>query len=242
MEAGLARNPPVAEAAIYRLSRYLQSVVRLDSDGVPTVLSSEIGGLSGVSAEQVRKDFSHFGQFGRPGVGYSVPDLRRRLARILRLDQEQHVVIVGAGHLGAALVAYPEFAHRRFRIVAVIDSDRTKVGTTVGRHRVRDVDELPGISRLLHVDIGVIAVPAESAQDAANAIVEAKITAILNFASVRLRVPANVVVKTVDLNRELEWLAFFLPAFWPGHAIHDTSVSMLSSTTAPRSLSEARTG
>ena len=208
----MARNPPVAQATIYRLSRYLRSVQRLDRGGVSTVLSSEIGGLSGVNAAQVRKDFSQFGQFGRRGVGYSVPELRRHLTRILHADEEQHVVIVGMGHLGAALAAYPEFGQRGFNIVALFDNDPSKISITLAGHHVRDVQELPALNTSLHVDIGVIAVPPRSAQAVADRMVEANITAILNFAPVTLRVPDRVVVKNVDVTRELELLAYFLPA------------------------------
>ena len=214
MEVAAAQNPPVAQAAIYRLSRYLESVVALDEGGASTVLSSEIGSRSGVTAEQVRKDLSHFGQFGRPGVGYSVSELRRELARILRVDVQQHVVIVGAGHLAEALMAYPEFRQGRFSIVGVFDSDPGKTGTTVAGHRVQGLDELPAVSALSHVDIGVIAVPAREAQAVADQMVQASITAVLNFAPVTLRVPEGVVVKNVDLTRELEWLAYSVPASW----------------------------
>jgi len=208
----MRRNPQVAEATVYRLSRYLQSVQRLDADAVGTVSSSEIGRLSGVSAAQVRKDFSYFGGFGRPGVGYSVSELRQHLARILRVDREQRIVIVGIGHLGAALAAYPGFQQRGFRIVGLFDSDPTKIGITLAGHRVRDVEELPALVEPLKVSIGAIAVPARSAQAVADKMVAGKVAAILNFAPVMLEVREDVVVKNVDVTRELECLAYYLPA------------------------------
>jgi redox-sensing transcriptional repressor len=207
----MRRNPQVAEATVYRLSRYLQSLQRLDADAVGTVSSSEIGRLSGVGAAQVRKDFSYFGEFGRPGVGYSVPELRQHLARILRVDRQQRVVIVGVGHLGAALAAYPGFEQRGFRIVGLFDNDPAKIGATIAGHRVRDMAELPAVIGPLGVSIGVIAVPARSAQAVADKMVAGRVAAILNFAPVMLQVRQDVVVKNVDVTRELECLAYYLP-------------------------------
>jgi redox-sensing transcriptional repressor len=208
----MARNPQVAEATVYRLSRYLQCVERLEAEAVSTVSSSEIGRLCGVSADQVRKDFSYFGEFGRPGVGYSVPELSQHLARILRVDRQQRIIIVGVGHLGAALAAYPGFERRGFRIVGLFDNDPTKIGTSLAGHYIRDVEELPTATAALDVSIGVIAVPGRAAQAVADRMVAAKITCILNFAPVMLAVPDGAVVKNVDVTRELQWLAYFLPA------------------------------
>ncbi|MGD8238222.1 MAG: redox-sensing transcriptional repressor Rex [Armatimonadota bacterium] len=208
----MERNPQVAEAAVYRLSRYLQCVQRLERDAANTVSSSEIGRLCGVSADQVRKDFSYFGEFGRPGVGYSVAELSQHLARILRVDRQQRIVIVGVGHLGAALAAYPGFERRGFRVVGLFDSDPDKIGAVLAGHIVGDVDELATRIDGLNANIGVIAVPRRGAQAVADRMVAAKIGCILNFAPVMLSVPDGVVVKNVDVTRELQWLAYFLPA------------------------------
>ncbi|MFQ5809903.1 MAG: redox-sensing transcriptional repressor Rex [Armatimonadota bacterium] len=208
----MGRNPQVAEATVYRLSRYLQCIERLEADAVNTVSSSEIGRLCGVSADQVRKDFSYFGEFGRPGVGYGVAELNRQLARILRVDRQQRIIIVGVGHLGAALAAYPGFERRGFRVVGLFDSDPDKIGTTMAGHRVGDVDELSTAIDGLNVTIGVIAVPRRGAQAVADKMVAASIGCILNFAPVMLSVPDGIVVKNVDVTRELQWLAYFLPA------------------------------
>ncbi len=206
------RNPQVAEAAVYRLSRYLQCVERLEGDDVSTVSSSEIGELCGVSADQVRKDFSYFGEFGRPGVGYSVPELGQQLARILRVDRQQRILIVGVGHLGAALAAYPGFETRGFRIVGLFDSDPEKTGTELAGHSVRGLDEMAAVKESENVNIGVIAVPRRAAQGVADKMVDAGIGCILNFAPIMLKVPEDVIVKNVDVTRELQWLAYFLPA------------------------------
>jgi redox-sensing transcriptional repressor len=208
----MPRNPQVAEATVYRLSRYLLCIQRLETDEVSTVSSSEIGELCGVSADQVRKDFSYFGEFGRPGVGYSVPDLSQQLARILRVDRKQRIIIVGVGHLGAALAAYPGFERRGFRIVGLFDGDPDKVGTDTAGHTVQDLDGLPAAKESLNVSIGVIAVPGRAAQAVADKLAAAGISCILNFAPVILKVPEGVIVKNVDVTRELQWLAYFLPA------------------------------
>ena len=208
----MGRNPHVAEATVYRLSRYLQCIQRLEADAVSTVSSSEIGRLCGVSADQVRKDFSYFGEFGRPGVGYSVPELGQHLARILRVDRQQRIIIVGVGHLGAALAAYPGFERRGFRVVGLFDNDPEKIGTMIAGHRVAALADLPALKDSLNVSIGVVAVPGRAAQDVADKLVAAEITCILNFAPVTLEASDGVVVKNVDVTRELQWLAYFLPA------------------------------
>jgi len=135
-------NPQVPEPTVLRLSVYLRVLSRLEAEETDRASSATIGVRAGVRPEQVRKDLSYFGEFGRPGLGYSVPELRRHLARILRADRELRVVLLGVGRLGSALLGYPGFAERGFQVVGAFDSDPEKVGVRIGPHVVMDVQHL----------------------------------------------------------------------------------------------------
>jgi redox-sensing transcriptional repressor len=164
-----------------------------------------------VSPDQVRKDLSYFGEFGRPGVGYDVEQLRLQLARIMRLDRTQCAVLVGAGSLGSALARYPGFAQQGFRIAAAFDVDPNRVGTRVGEVEVEHVDRLAQRIGELGASIGVIAVPRAACQRVASTMAAAGVRAILNFAPAKLEAPPGVMVRSVDLARELECLSYYLP-------------------------------
>ncbi len=204
-------NPSVPEAAVSRLAAYLRILNGLASSGADHVSSADIGSLVGVSPDQVRKDLSHFGEFGRPGVGYDLKDLRDELARIMRLDRVQVAVLAGAGSLGSALVRYGGFAQHGFRIAAVFDIDPSRVGARLGNCTVEHLSRLPDRVAELGAAIGIIAVPGSAGQSVAALMEEAGIKAILNFAPVKVKVNNSVKVRSVDLGRELECLAYYLP-------------------------------
>jgi redox-sensing transcriptional repressor len=193
-----------------RMATYLACLQELDARGVETVSSAEIEKLTDVNAAQFRKDLSYFGEFGRPGIGYSVPELARRISRILKVDREQPVLLVGAGNLGSALVGYPSLSREHFRIAAVFDNNPSKIGRRLWDHEIRDIATLPEVNREIGARLGIIAVPASAAQSVAELMVGAGITAILNFAPVSLKVPQGVVVRNVDFVQEMAVLSYHL--------------------------------
>jgi redox-sensing transcriptional repressor len=198
----------IPEATVARLPVYLRILYDLAADRVASVSSERLAELAGVNAAKVRKDLSYLGSYGTRGVGYEVDYLTYQMSRELGLTHDWPVVIVGAGNLGQALANYAGFDERGFPVAAVVDIDPEKVGTTIGQVQIRHTDEL---SELLGVGgcIGVIATPAAAAQDAADRLVGAGVTAILNFAPVVLTVPRGVTVRKVDLAVELQILSFY---------------------------------
>ena len=201
----------ISELTTNRLSLYLRFLTELEEKDVKTVSSKVLAGQFGFNAALIRKDLAHFGDLGVRGVGYVVKDLRRKLHTILGLDRNHRVVIMGAGNLGLALADYPGFRREGFRIVALFDTLHDKVGQ-LSRSGVRiyDIRELRRVARRESITIAVIAVPAASAPQVANAVVQAGIKAVLNFSPGALRVPDDVKLKSVDLTVSLESLSFYL--------------------------------
>src|SRR2546423_12946310 len=203
------RGRPIPEATVGRLPVYLRALVEMAEQGSGTVSSEELAEAAGVNSAKVRKDLSHLGTYGTRGVGYDVAYLIHQIRRELGLTQHWPVVIVGVGNLGQALANYRGFGERGFRVVALADADRGKVGERVNGVVVRHVDDLPEIVRNEDVAIGVICTPAPVAQEVAERMVEAGIRSILNFAPSVISVPAGVSVRKVDLSIELQILAFY---------------------------------
>ena len=201
----------ISELTTNRLSLYLRFLNELEGQGVKTVSSKVLADQFGLNAALIRKDLSNFGDFGVRGVGYVVENLRRELRSILGLDRRLNVAIIGAGNLGLALADYPGFRQEGFRIVALFDNVREKVGQ-VSRSGVTiyGIRDLKRVARREGITIAVIAVPAFSAQDVVTTVVQAGIRAVLNFSPGTLRVPSHVKLKSVDLTVSLESLSFFL--------------------------------
>ena len=174
-----------------------------------TISSERLAEMAGVNAAKVRKDLSYLGSYGTRGVGSDVEYLLFQINRVLGLTQDWPVVIVGVGNLGHALANYRGFSARGFRIVALVDTDRSKVGERVSGLTVRGLDELPAISAQDRIAIGIIATPAPAAQDVADRLVEAGVRSILNFAPAVISVPSGVSLRKVDLSIELQILAFY---------------------------------
>ena len=204
--------PPedVSHLALNRLSVYLRSLRLLEEQGLATISSKEMAQRFHLSAAQIRKDLAQFGDFGIRGVGYEVPELRRRLEGLLGLDRSHSAVLIGAGNIGKALARFPGFRGGSFSIQAIFDNDPEKIGLWVHDLEVRHSDELEEVVSRTGAKIGILAVPAETAQDNLDTLAEAGIQAVLNFAPVQLAVPPGVRVKTVDLTIFLEELAYFL--------------------------------
>ncbi len=198
----------IPESTVRRLSHYLRSLEDLGTEEGHTVSSEELAQRGQTTAAQVRKDLSHFGSFGKRGLGYRVDELRVRLRQILGVDRTWRVALVGAGRIGSALFAYPDFNVRGYDVVAVFDNDPAKVGRRWGDVTIRDVRELETVIRDTGVELAILAVPGPAAQDLAERAVKAGVKGILNFAPIRLRVPSHVPVEDVSLVMELEALSF----------------------------------
>src|SRR5215217_5867214 len=180
----------------------------LAEGGIRTCSSEDLATAAGVNSAKLRKDLSYLGSYGTRGVGYDVEYLRYQIAREIGVTQEWPVVIVGIGNLGHALANYAGFRSRGFRVVALLDADPERVDEQVGGIDVRPFTELERIAQDHGVSIGVIATPAEAAQDVCDRLVGVGITSILNFAPVVLEVPDGVDVRKVDLSIELQILAY----------------------------------
>src|SRR5215510_8953323 len=202
------RTRRIPEATVARLPVYLQLLVEQAELGIDSISSDGLAELAGVNAAKVRKDLSYLGSYGTRGVGYEVDYLVYQIRRELGLEHEWPVVIVGAGNLGRALAGYGGFNERGFPVAGIVDIDPAKVGTIVGGARVRPLADLGQIVSSKGVSIGVVATPPSAAQDAADRLVKAGATSILNFAPVVLAVPVGVTVRKVDLAVELQILSY----------------------------------
>jgi redox-sensing transcriptional repressor len=200
----------IAESTVRRLSAYLRFLEESAQRGADTISSEELARRGGTTSAQVRKDLSFFGSFGKRGLGYSVPELIASLREILGLQREWKVIIVGAGKIGMALGQYEGFEERGFIVTAVYDTDPRKIGTRWGGTQVHDMAQAESEIARDKPDIAVLAVPAREAQSAADRLVRAGVTAILNFAPTQLQVPPEVSVRNVNMAMELEGLSFIL--------------------------------
>ncbi len=202
---------PISEMTTGRLSVYLRCLTYLEQAEQTTVSSQELAEKFHLNSAQIRKDLACFGEFGTRGVGYNVSHLKQQLVRTLGIDRKRNVLIVGAGNLGMALADYHGFNHTGFEIVALLDIDPEKIGrASRSGIPVLPYKRLPDVVRENAVEIGVIAVTPESAQDVHDDLVDAGILAVLNFAPVQIRTQHRVKVKTVDLRINLESLSFYL--------------------------------
>ena len=206
----MAREPRIPLPALERLATYVRSLIDLQQAGEETVSSRQMEELTGVTAAQFRKDLSYFGEFGRRGVGYNVRDLHSRLAELLHIEAEQSVLMVGAGNLGSALIAYPGWNAYRFRIAAVFDIDAAKIGKEVRGLPIHDFARLGELNAKIGAEIGILAVPGRAAQEVADALLAAGVTGLLNFAPVKLDVPAHVRVREISFLRELAVLSHLI--------------------------------
>ncbi len=200
----------IPEATVMRLSIYSRYLHQLMGEGVETISSGEIAQGVGVSSAQVRKDLAYFGEFGTRGVGYKVEELYGHLMKILGLDRNWNIIIIGAGKLGSALALYQGFADRGFSISAILDVDPDRIGDKLGAVEVEKLELLDKRVKESNVNIGVVTVPAGVAQDVTDKLVNAGVKAILNFSPRVLRVPNDIILRNVDLSVNLEVLSFNL--------------------------------
>ena len=200
----------VSPLTLNRLSFYLRCLRHLQELGIQRISSQELARRYHLSATQIRKDLAQFGELGIRGVGYSVDDLAAHLNRLLGLDRQHPMLIVGMGNLGSALAQYLGFNYGAFHVAAGVDNDPRKIGRKVGSFVIRSIDDLGAVVRESGAEIGVLAVPAEAAQENYDRLADAGIKAVLNFAPVRVKRRPGVPLKNVDLRINLEELAFFL--------------------------------
>ncbi len=200
----------VPAVTVPRLATYLRKLRELRARGVERVSSKDLAQMIDLNAAQIRKDFSYFGEFGTRGVGYEVQRLIDEITRCLGLERTWNVVIIGAGLLGTALARYRGFSEQGFRLVGMFDSSARVIGASYGAGRVRSVAELEEFCAAQTVDIALVTVPAHAAQGTIDRAVAAGITAVLNFAPVKVFTPKDVIVRQVDLSSELMFLSFHL--------------------------------
>jgi redox-sensing transcriptional repressor len=203
-------NSVIPRKTIYRLSIYLRCLARLRENSIGTVSSEALAKAAGVKPTQLRKDLAYFGTFGTRGLGYDVADLSRKIADELGTSRLQPVILVGAGHLGLALLSYRGFGKEGFEIVAAFDADPRRQRDKKVRQPIWGMNKLPDFVRQNGVKMSILTVPAAAAQEVANQLVAVGIMGILNFAPIALSVPEEVMVNNVNLAIELENLSYFI--------------------------------
>ena len=205
---GSDRRPP--DIVVSRLPIYLRALTRMAAEGQENTRSHELGQWLGISSAQIRKDLSHFGEFGKQGTGYKIKDLIEQLRRILKVDHEWDVALVGAGAIGHALAHYNGFIDRGFRICIIFDNDPAKVGTSINGFEVYHVSQLAAKINQHQIALAMVAVPAEVAQSVTDELVKAGVRGILNYAPINLTVPEGVYVQNVDPVVHLQRITFYI--------------------------------
>jgi|CXWL01.1.fsa_nt_gi redox-sensing transcriptional repressor len=200
----------IPDIVVGRLPVYLRALSRMFHDGQQITSSKELGERLGISSAQIRKDLSHFGEFGKQGTGYQIEFLIQQLQRILKVGDEWEVALVGVGDLGRALANYNGFANRGFRITALFDNNPEVIGTAVNGLTVLDVANLVQEVQSRNLKIAMLAVPADKAQAVAGQLVEAGVEGILNYAPINLTVPKRVRVQYIDPVIHLQRMTFYL--------------------------------
>ncbi len=200
----------IPDIVIGRLPVYLRALTHLAESGKMNTSSHELGRRLGISSAQIRKDLSHFGEFGKQGTGYNISYLIDQLLQILKLDQEWPVAIVGAGFLGHALAHYQGFKHRGFVMRWVFDIDESKVGDEMDGMVVQHLSDLPLVAEREGIKMAIIAVPVNAAQNVADRLVACNINAILNYAPINLSVPPNVHIQYSDPVVQMQHMTYYL--------------------------------
>lgn len=200
----------IPDIIVGRLPKYLRALTSMRASGKETTSSQEMGEYLGISAAQIRKDLSQFGEFGKQGTGYSIPFLIDQLRTILRVDRVWKMALVGLGDLGHAIARYQGFASCGFEISRIYDNNPKKIGTKIGDLIVRDIDHLEEDLSGAGIQVAMITTPAGSAQQVADCLVQAGIKAILNYAPVTLNVPPGVHVQNIDPVVHLQRMTYYL--------------------------------
>lgn len=206
----MMKDTEIPDIVIRRLPIYARSLTYLLGEGITTVSSSELGERIGVTAAQIRRDLSYFGEFGKQGKGYNVQFLLNQIRDILHLEQQWGVALVGTGHLGEAIARYNGFRDKGFEISALFDADPHKVGQELLGKPIHHFSKIPEIVSELELQVGIVAVPATSAQEVVDLLVQAGVKAILNYAPVSLQVPPDVRTRSIDPVGLLQSMTYYL--------------------------------
>ncbi len=202
----------IPAVVIDRLPLYARALASLEAQGREVVSSQELGTLLNVTPAQIRKDLSYFGRFGKQGRGYNVRKLLDELRRILGLNRQWRMALIGAGRLGRAILGYEGFTPQGFRIVEAFDSDPESIGTQVNGLLIKNTADLEKVLGEKPVDVGIVAVPAEVAQDVIDALVRCGVHAILSYAPTAAHVPRGVHIKRIDPVLALQGMTYYLKA------------------------------
>ncbi len=200
----------IPDIVIGRLPIYLRALMRLSQEGREVTSSHELGRILGISSAQIRKDLSHFGGFGKQGTGYQITYLEDKLRQVLQVNREWEIALVGAGDLGQAIANYRGFADRGFHIACVFDNNPQKIGKQSGNFVIQPMSELKETIMARGIQIAMVAVPAEHAQEVANQLIEAGVRAILNYAPISINVPEGVHVQYIDPVAHLQRMTYYL--------------------------------
>lgn len=211
-----AMSLEIPEVVINRLPVYARALTELASHGETVVSSQALGELLDVTPAQIRKDLSYFGRFGKQGRGYNVNSLLSKLREILGIDRQWRLILVGVGRLGQAIAEYGGFGPQGFEIVAAFDASQEVVGREIGGVKVKPIDEMERFLRETHVDIGIVAVPANDAQRVVDRLVALGVRAILNYAPITAHVPRDVTIRHIDPVLAMQSMTFYIKLAEPG--------------------------
>jgi redox-sensing transcriptional repressor len=200
----------IPDIVIGRLPIYLRALGVMATAGQEITSSHELGEKLGISSAQIRKDLSHFGEFGKQGTGYRISHLSDQLRRILKVDREWPVALIGVGDVGQALIRYGGFRDRGFRVALAFDTDPAKVGQPIGDLTIQDIATLPDVVRECNVQVAMIATPAKVAQEVADLCVKGGVRALLNYAPINLAVPEDMYVQYIDPVTHLQRMTYYL--------------------------------
>lgn len=200
----------IPDIIIGRLPIYLRALQLMAEENIQTTSSQELGAHVGISAAQIRKDISQFGEFGKQGTGYKITFLIDKLKEILKIDRIWDVAIIGAGDMGRALARYQGFVNRGFRVVMVFDNDKSKIGQAIGEFIIQDMVNMTEELKTRNIKIAMLTVPAPAAQKVTDLLVKAGAKAILNYAPVSLNLPEDVRVQYIDPATHLQRMTYYM--------------------------------
>ena len=200
----------VPDIVVGRLPLYLRAIQSMHKEGQLVTSSQELGKVLGISAAQIRKDLSQFGEFGKQGTGYNIEYLCEQIQNILNVDRVWDVAVIGAGDIGSALARYQGFTNRGFRVTMVFDSNPLKIGQQEGSHIIQESAKMMVSIRKAGIKIAMIAVPADQAQIVADQLIEAGVKAILNYAPTSIAVPNDVSLQHIDPSTHLQHMTYYL--------------------------------
>jgi redox-sensing transcriptional repressor len=200
----------IPDIVVGRLPIYLRALQRMLEENRRVTSSQELGERLGISAAQIRKDLSQFGEFGKQGTGYSIEFLADQIKKILHVDQVWDMAVIGAGDIGSAVARYQGFANRGLRVAMIFDNDPSKVGSQVGPFTVKDIKTIKDSVREAGIKVAMIATPSQTAQEVAEELVSSGVRAILNYAPINLNVPEDVKVQYIDPVIHLQRMTYYL--------------------------------